>query len=438
MNPLKVFSLIGLTVIGVIIIIWWQENQVTPEVENLDTFTYIDTTSEQIIKDTAILNVTHLDTINYTEVIPLDSVYGKLLIPNNNSFNFISEKLRNNKEHIRITYFGDSQLEGDFLCSTIRMALQDKYGGKGPGLIAADQYYSNEHKLSISLSGNWKQSERMKITKDNSSILFRHASIYSDKGKININRLKLTGTSKDYNVIKLFFISKSSAKINISSKDSVYCNKLIDGSSKAKELCINLTTTPTKLEIEIDATGEFIINGISLESKTGIHIDNIPIRGQAFPPLTSSDTTLIKSFFSMLPSDLFFLQFGANYVSCSSEKLIHKYISNTETQIKLIKKWHPNAAIIIIGISDIAKKTTGKYISYPSVSKIKLAQYQLATNNNCGFWDLDYFIKENGGIITWANSKPALARQDYLHFTKYGARKIGAEISKLLISELEK
>ena len=53
-----------------------------------------------------------------------------------NSFFCKLDTLKKSQSPLRIVYFGDSQIEGDRITSTIRKQFQQKFGGAGIGLIA--------------------------------------------------------------------------------------------------------------------------------------------------------------------------------------------------------------------------------------------------------------------------------------------------------------
>ena len=52
------------------------------------------------------------------------------------------ERAAVDKKKIHILHFGDSQIEGDRMTGFIRQRMQEKFGGYGPGLIAANNVYS--------------------------------------------------------------------------------------------------------------------------------------------------------------------------------------------------------------------------------------------------------------------------------------------------------
>jgi len=66
------------------------------------------------------------------------------------------DKIKQGVGKVRILHYGDSQIEGDRMTSVIRNSLQKKFGGSGPGYIAASPLTSSFSVINHR-SGNWKR-----------------------------------------------------------------------------------------------------------------------------------------------------------------------------------------------------------------------------------------------------------------------------------------
>ncbi len=444
MKPQKVFLFIGITLALALASLYFQHQlnwnifsyfQADAPVDSINnpleqTYTTISDVQEETSTKTVCL-----------QSFPYDSINGNIRTLNPEKLTELGQRFKQahtSGKTARIFYLGDSQLEGDFQVASIRKTLQEKYGGKGPGLIALGEYYSNLHKISVNTSKNWKQSERMHIEPGNKSLLFRHATLNNEKAWLKISRIQSFQAQEDYQQLRLFFVSKDSTHITISDNNQVISDYQLSGSDEMRVIRLEFEHTPQNIKIDIDTKGEFEAECISLDKQSGIYVDNIPLRGKATPLFNISDSIAIQGMFNILKPDLFILQFGANIIKYANKKNINIFRKKTIEQIKLIKRWSPNAHILLVSISDIAHKTPEGIVSYQNITTLKSVQYEIAMQNDCSFWDLDYYIEQNGGIVSWTNTNPALARQDYLHFTKYGAENIGLSLSKLLLNEFEK
>ena len=318
-------------------------------------------------------------------------------------------------------------------------ALQNRYGGRGPGLIAPDQFYNPPHQLIMTLSENWQNQSMKEMRGKNKSIIFKNSLAVKsedDNAWFRINRLRFLHPQEDYNQIRLFLYASDTSQVELlSSGQSIYQNQLT-AIHELQDLSIPLKNTPDDLKLTFAAKDSVWVTGFSLESESGIFVDNIALRGLSYPPFSSSDRAGLKKMADMLQPDLFVLQFGVNVVPYFSENYTI-FRSQFKRQIKIIRQLCPGVPILVIGVSDMAHREDGEIISYENIQQIKQIQFEIAMRNHCAFWDLEAFMGGTGSMVGWVNADPPLGRTDYVHFTEKGADKIGNELAQLFISEFE-
>lgn len=343
------------------------------------------------------------------------------------------------KPQIRIFYLGDSQIESDHITSALRKGLQNRYGGRGPGLIAPDQFYNPPHQLIMTLSENWQNQSMKEMRGKNKSIIFKNSlAVKSEEDNpwFRINRLRFLTPQEDYNQIRLFLYASDTSQVELlSSGQSVYQNQLTT-IHELQELSIPLKNTPDDLKLTFAPKDSVWLTGFSLESESGIFVDNIALRGLSYPPFSSSDRAGLRTMADMLQPDLFVLQFGVNVVPYFSENYTI-FRSQFKRQIKIIRQLCPGVPILVIGVSDMAHREDGEMVSYENIQQIKQIQFEIAMQNHCAFWDLEAFMGGVGSMVSWVNAEPPMGRKDYVHFTEKGADKIGNELAQLFISEFE-
>jgi lysophospholipase L1-like esterase len=127
------------------------------------------------------------------------------------------------------------------------------------------------------------------------------------------------------------------------------------------------------------------------------------------------------------------LQFGVNVVPYDSPSYFW-YENNMVRVIQTLKKADPDLQVLVIGVSDMAKKTGGQWQSYPNIDAIRKAQKNAAFRTKSGFWDLYEVMGGKNSIVAWAGTSPALAGKDYIHLTPRGAQVVG----EFLFQALEK
>ena len=340
---------------------------------------------------------------------------------------------------VRIVYFGDSQIEGDRITSTLRKRLQSRFGGMGPGLIPVAEYYNPAHQLVVSISKGWELQSFQDSMVSNQSILFRRALLSGKDSDtwFRISRIKSLGPNEDYRVVKLFYKSENGFPLEVKRSGQIIFADTLSGTVGVDEKEFVLNDTPNVLRFTFSPADSLSVLGMSLESKTGLMVDNVSLRGLSYPTFTSSEERGLKEMLSLINPGLFIFHFGVNLVPYQSEDY-RDFRVKMKRQINFIKKVYPDVPILIIGVSDMAKNENGVFTSYDNIPQIKQVQREISDETQSVFWDLHAFMGGGGSINDWVNATPPLAAKDYIHFTNKGAERVGAELARMLLEEYDK
>lgn len=325
---------------------------------------------------------------------------------------------------MRIVHYGDSQIEEDRITGTIRERLQEQFGGNGPGLMPA-------RKLSTSrMSGN-------------SSAKLRRYFNYGGQGNrasgkkygpfADFTRLDSVATlsfrpvnRKDQRPSSFERVTLVAGNVqshlNVSS-EGVQRRAEADGAPLAffrYELPDSTTT------VTLTASGHADLYGVLLDSKTGVRMDNVPMRGCSGTIFTGMDDAQLRDFYSEENVRLILLQYGGNSVPyLKTDKVISNYKENIRRQIRHIQELAPKAKIIFIGPSDMATTIGGKRQTYPKLANVVDSLRAAALECGAAYWDIYGVMGGNGSMVQWVSARPALAGPDHIHFTLAGARKVG-------------
>jgi lysophospholipase L1-like esterase len=231
--------------------------------------------------------------------------------------------------------------------------------------------------------------------------------------------------SKSKVVLSLNFDEKENIQKEINQNDSL---RIIDFNTLTKKKKLNLF-------IESDLRNDFY--GVCLDCNSGVAVDNIPLRGSSGLELLKINPTFLQEQIKRLGVRLVILQFGINVVPYEANSFSW-YESSLTKVIQTIKKSRPGIQVLVVGVSDMAKRNNGFWESYESINSIRLAQKNAAERTNSAFWDLYEVMGGANSIQAWANSNPALAGKDYIHFTPKGAQIIGEFLFQALQKEKNK
>jgi len=382
------------------------------------------------------------DTIRASEAELLKNIH-QIEFPDSNKTELYSffDKLsasRNSKKPIRIMHYGDSQIEGDRITSLLRNNLQTQFGGSGVGLISIIDI-SNNVSVNKELSNNWT---RYSIINQADSIIqddrfgfltsfVRFAPLYNDSlpnseilnAWFSIRKSNLTNKLNNiYTKCRLFYANnKKPVILELLSDNAIIRTDTLKPTNQLSIVEWNFDKNQNELIFKFSGADSPDIYAVALDNNSGVAVDNIALRGSSGLFFTSIDGKHLRKAFSELQPELFILQFGSNVIPYIREDY-NFYKRWYLAQIKQIRKLRPTAAIIVVSPADMAMRQGNRYVSYPSVEKVRTALREAAFETGCAFWDLYAAMGGENSMTSWVYAEPALAGHDFVHFNYRGAK----------------
>jgi len=358
-------------------------------------------------------------------------------------FGIFLDSLRYSRGQVRIMYYGDSQIEGDRVTSFLRRTLRKGHGGTGPGLFLPLMPIMYTRSIWVRSSSNWKRYNYLSYKEGEISHRklgpFMAICRYLPQGETTIDPEKASvrirpsnvadSSSSEYDILRIFYgNAQSIVNISVKSDDiQLFADTLTRGTEYSEISC----PLNGKKDIEIEFEGRVSpdIYGISIESKTGVVVDNIAQRGSAGLEFTMVDRDNLKDSYKKLSPDLFILHYGLNIVKNVRGNYSY-YQKGLLRQIALLKEISPSTPILVVGVTDMAVNEGDSIKSYSNIPNIVYAQKQATRKADVSFWNSYGAMGGKSSIIRWAEKKPPLAQKDFIHFTFTGADTLSA----LLIS----
>ena len=331
------------------------------------------------------------------------------------------------KELVRIVHYGDSQLEGDRMTCVLREMLQAKFGGGGVGMVPAVQpigTYTLSQSVSPALSrycvygspdfraNHWRYGPMAAMSRVDGNASFSFRSRNEEKYP----------HCREFQRVSVAM--RGSGSLSVRAADSTYqlsCKIEADSALRIFSVTMPRRTSSATLSV----SGHMDIYGIMLDGKTGVAMDNVPMRGCSGTIFTSIDKQSIAPFFKQQNVGLVILQYGGNSVPyLKSGKSISTYMTQIRRQIALFRQMAPKARILFIGPSDMATSVGGRMQSYPHLGEVVDSLRLAANAEGAAYWDMRGAMGGDGSMVQWVKARPALAGSDYIHFTPLGAEKI--------------
>jgi lysophospholipase L1-like esterase len=393
----------------------------------------------------------------------LFNVVEKLQFPNEDPscMNVLFQKLissTNQGKNLRILHYGDSQIEGDRITDYFRNKLQTKFGGSGPGMVPVVPANNISSTVIITYSDNWKRytvfgktDTLVKHKRYGSLAAFsRFAPVLPEKDSSltnietdNIYEAWVTlkkstssySTNREFSKLMLFYgYNQSPVVAELYAGEELLGLKSLHSNKTLNVAVWDVTNETQELTIKFSGKDSPDIYGISLQNSTGIVADNIPMRGSAGLEFNKMDLKFLGEMYRLINVDMLILEFGLNLAPTEHES--YDFYENWfSAQLSSLKRINPDMAIIVIGVSDMSRKTADYYETWPSIPLIRNAQRNAAFKNGCAFWDLYSAMGGENSMPSWVFADPPLAGKDFTHFNPNGARVIARMFYNAFIYE---
>ncbi len=337
----------------------------------------------------------------------------------------------------RIAIFGDSFIEGDIFCADLRNTLQDIFGGNGVGFVPITsevaQYritightFSGFHSYSVvkketrtepyGAGGYCFTADKENDVTYSINPKLKHLNLFHD--------IKLYYTSPEKTVFKYRLNNSDLKEININSSDQLQ-QKVFSGA--------NATT----VSFNFPASDTIKLYGASFEDSTGIYVDNFGLRGNSGLNLSQISEAMHRQFNQYQDYKLIILQYGLNVIAPDTKDLSW-YVNPMINVIQRLKRCYPEAAILLMSVSDRSTKVDGQYHTMESVPIMIEAQREIARKTQIAFYNLFEAMGGENSMVSYVESDPPLANKDYTHLNYQGGRRVAGIFVKSLINEFQK
>ncbi|MEE0921242.1 MAG: GDSL-type esterase/lipase family protein [Paludibacteraceae bacterium] len=341
-----------------------------------------------------------------------------------------------NSMPVRVVHYGDSQTEEDRITNVLREHWQKQYGGGGVGLIPLHQtiptrtirqWLSINNVVQTAQGGPKRYlvygPRSMRLNNDDYGVMGQVAvmdsTLVAGSEDIVMNIEPIDKKYKSHNYFNRVRILTDSVSSYVMTRDTIL-------HSATQSYITPLYTLPdstTKCEIHLQGKGK--VYGISLETPTGVIVDNIPMRGCSGNIFTKIDSASLSVFYRETNTRLIILQFGGNMIpQTENPSTISGYVRSTlRQQVRYLRACAPESAILFIGPSDMSTRIDGEMATYPLVPYMDKLLKKMAEEEQIAYWSMYDAMGGKNSMVKWVEI--GLAGSDYVHFTRAGANKVG-------------
>lgn len=340
---------------------------------------------------------------------------------------------------IRVVHYGDSQIEEDRITDILRERWQEQYGGGGVGLLPLHQTVATRSIRQWLTINGVKQTtkggpKRYLIYGPRS--LRQEGNDYGMMGQVAVMDSGLVKGS-DRITMHIAALGKKHKPHRYFDQIRVFADNIsgyvLAGDTirpmlvSANTLQYSLPDSTTDCTIHLNGIGR--VYGVSLETTTGVMVDNIPMRGCAGTVFTRMNSESLINYFHSTNTRLIIMQYGGNMIPhTNTTSAINSYVNNLRQQVRHVRACAPYASILFIGPSDMSTRIDGKMVTYPMVPYLDRQLRKLAAEEQIAYWSLYDAMGGKNSMAKWVEI--GLAASDYVHFSRAGSNKMGKALGE--------
>lgn len=332
---------------------------------------------------------------------------------------------------IRIAWFGDSQIEGDFITQDVREQLQNYFGAqKGVGYVPINSISSDFRRTAKVFTTGDVTIDNFKKQDHNAGLFFSGYSFFSNNLEVDF-RDNVRKNSAQITQKWLLYGKGDSISVKINDSVRKYpanqeFNRLLIGSGVSNKSKFTVSSKKTP------------IFGLSSEPQSGIVLDNFSFRGITGVELKKINSTLLAELSQSGYYDLIVFQYGVNLMFKPNDTNYDYYYRGMRPVLKKFKNNMPNTEFLLFSCSDRAFNYDGTWKTAVGIDSLIQTQARLAYDTDIPFYNFYKSIGGNGTIVKWADSTVQYANKDYIHFNFRGAKAVAKTIFTALINDYNK
>lgn len=347
-------------------------------------------------------------------------------------FDQFIEKLAMGQD-VRIAFMGDSFVEGDIVTCDLREELQSRFGGRGAGFIPADIPFATVRKSIKRTSTNWKTYSVMKSKEAPEAVRERLfiSGYLAEGGAGATTRWQSTNSHASLDSCtqaRILLISRDTSRVEVVLGDTLRNEFMIAGDERVREIFVEGAVDDIRMRV---VEGSVMCYGASLEGNGGVTVDNFSVRSNNGHAIFGTSATVNRQIDEFVGYDLVVLQYGLNIMQQGQRKYT-KYSDQVRDMIAYAERCFPNAAILVVGVSDRWVKNAETNAYEPIGSVDALTKYQRAAADSCNvvFWETARVMQNLGGMPAFVSN--GWAAKDYTHINYAGGKRIANALTEAI------
>jgi len=344
----------------------------------------------------------------------------------------------------RIALYSVSTNGADRVSSTVRQALQARFGDSGKGWVPIAPGWQWQQHLDV----RWSQEGRWRTFVVNRggapSNRYGFGGVVASRRTLRVASLFGTATrgpvGAHVGLFRLFYQAFPEGGNVALSVDGGTEARLPTQSATLEDRVHDIHVTDGAHELRVGLSdGDARLYGVVMERENpGVVVDGLMLIGAFTRVLLNNDAQHWQGQIAQRQPDLLVFWLGDNESVADSMGFDPTRFRNDYGEvIRRARQGRPEASCLVMSVLDSAVSEDGVFRSRRRIPRVVAAQRQVAQDQHCAFFDSFAAMGGPGAIVRWVRSSPRLASGDYQHLTEAGSRVLGALLYKALLKSYD-
>jgi lysophospholipase L1-like esterase len=369
--------------------------------------------------------------------IPLEDPSGNAL----DAFHAAIQRAAAGQGKARLMFYGGSHTASDHYTGYIRDVLQRRYGDAGRGFARAawpDDFHYWQWGVRIAQGSGW-ESRRLGPKHAGEDYYGMAGVVFDSKGREAKARIETErwGVGQRASHLEVWYQTQpQGGRLEVRVDGKLFDTIDTEGPKpEAGFATYSLADGPHRVDLRAVPGASVRVYGVVLErGRTGVVVDNAGLSGaRARFHLKWLDPVYSTQLKRRRP-DLVVFFYGGNEGDDFAQP-IDTYARKADKGMARALRRTPDASCVVLGPADKPLERDGEWVHRARTTSIARVQRDLAFRHGCAFFDTVKFMGGRLSMLKWVEAD--LARDDYIHFSARGYRRLGEVLLDGLLDGFE-
>lgn len=337
----------------------------------------------------------------------------------------------------RIAVYGTSLMGADRVTSTLRGAMQARFGDGGKGFVPIAPGWRYQRHRDV----RWEhEGWRTWVVNRGNGPLDRYGYggvVAESRGARSVARFATLEGGAVSRFALMYQAHPEGGELALRVDDEPpRALSTRAGAPEDRTLEVDVAEGPHRLEVRA-AEGASRLYGVVMERDgPGVVVDALMLIGALTRVLLHYDEPHLRAQIAEREPDLLLFWLGSNDAAAGSVGFVReRYVTDYREVIRNVRAGRPGASCLVMSILDVGERESGAIRTRRRVPRIVDAQREVARAEGCAFFDAYRAFGGEGTMRRWYAASPRLVETDLGHLTESGTRVVGRMLYKAILAD---